>query len=62
MVHTNTAYLDSCDDIGFSCIGEGMRQGYEKATYEEITKEKYEEMISRIKKMNLDETSDRALG
>jgi len=36
--------------------------GYKQAPYEEITKERYDEMIAKIKPMNLDETQDREIG
>ncbi|MFX1532557.1 MAG: ATP cone domain-containing protein [Promethearchaeota archaeon] len=36
--------------------------GYKQAPYEEITKEEYEEMISNVKPLFLDETRDREIG
>ncbi|MFX1376345.1 MAG: ATP cone domain-containing protein [Promethearchaeota archaeon] len=36
--------------------------GYKQAPYEEIAKEQYEEMVSKLKRFNLDETKDRAIG
>jgi len=36
--------------------------GYKQAPYEEITKEQYEEMITNVKPLFLDETKDRAIG
>ncbi|MFX1352470.1 MAG: fused protease/ribonucleoside-triphosphate reductase [Promethearchaeota archaeon] len=55
--------LEFCEDklksISFLPFKE---HGYKQAPYEEITKEQYKEMISKIKPLNLDETKDRALG
>lgn len=36
--------------------------GYKQAPYEEISKEKYEEMISKVKPLFLDKTKDAAIG
>ncbi|MFW9941550.1 MAG: ATP cone domain-containing protein [Candidatus Thorarchaeota archaeon] len=36
--------------------------GYKQAPYEEVTKEEYEEMISNVKPLFLDETRDREIG
>jgi len=36
--------------------------GYKQAPYEEISKERYEEMMSKVTPMFLDETKDRAIG
>jgi len=52
-------YEDKLKSVSFLPIKE---HGYEQAPYEEITKEKYEEMISKIQPLDLDETSDRAIG
>ena len=55
--------LQFCEDklksVSFLPIKE---HGYKQAPYEEITKEQFEEMISKLKPFNLDETRDRAIG
>lgn len=55
--------LQFCEDklksISFLPIKE---HGYKQAPYEEITKEQYEELVSKIKPLYLDETKDRAIG
>lgn len=57
--HVLECYEDKLKSVSFLPIKE---HGYKQAPYEEISKEKYEEMISKIKPMNLDETKDRAIG
>ena len=57
--HVLECYEDKLKSVSFLPIKE---HGYEQAPYEEITKEKYEEMKSRVKPLDLDETSDRAIG
>ncbi|MBD3197031.1 MAG: hypothetical protein GF317_18400 [Candidatus Lokiarchaeota archaeon] len=52
-------YEDKLKSISFLPIKE---HGYEQAPYEEISKEKYEEMTSKLKPLNLSTTSDRAIG
>ena len=57
--HVLECYEDKLKSVSFLPIKE---HGYEQAPYEEITKEQFEEMISKIKPLNLNETSDRAIG
>ncbi|MHA1255732.1 MAG: HNH endonuclease, partial [Promethearchaeota archaeon] len=58
--HVLEAYEDKLKSASFLPIKE---HGYKQAPYEEITKEKYEEMISKITPiLSLDKTQDRALG
>ena len=57
--HVLKCYEDKLKSASFLPIKE---HGYKQAPYEEITKEQYEEMISKIKPMNLNQTSDKALG
>ncbi len=57
--HVLECYEDKLKSVSFLPIKE---HGYKQAPYEEITKEKYEEMVLKIKPMNLDETKDRAIG
>jgi len=52
-------YEDKLKSASFLPIKE---HGYKQAPYEEITKEQYEEMISKIRPMNLDGTKDRVIG
>lgn len=52
-------YEDKLKSVSFLPIKE---HGYKQAPYEEISKEKYEEMISTLKPLELDETRDRAIG
>jgi hypothetical protein len=57
--HVLECYEDKLKSVSFLPIKE---HGYKQAPYEEITKEQYEEMISKLKPFNLDETKDRAIG
>ncbi|MBN1214911.1 MAG: HNH endonuclease, partial [Candidatus Lokiarchaeota archaeon] len=57
--HVLECYEDKLKSVSFLPIKE---HGYEQAPYEEITKAKYEEMCSKIRPLNLDDTSDRAIG
>lgn len=57
--HVLECYEDKLKSASFLPIKE---HGYKQAPYEEITKEQYEEMISKLKPFNLDETKDRAIG
>ncbi len=57
--HVLECYEDKLKSASFLPIKE---HGYKQAPYEEITKEQYEEMISKLKPFNLDETRDRAIG
>ena len=50
---------DKLKSISFLPIKE---HGYKQAPYEEITKEQYEEKITNLKPLDLDETRDRAIG
>ncbi len=52
-------YEDKLKSVSFLPISE---HGYEQAPYEEISKERYEEMLAKVKPMNLNETQDRAIG
>ncbi|MFX1489622.1 MAG: fused protease/ribonucleoside-triphosphate reductase, partial [Promethearchaeota archaeon] len=53
------AYEDKLKSVSFLPIKE---HGYKQAPYEEITKEKYEELIANIKPLSLDDTKDREIG
>lgn len=57
--HVLECYEDKLKSASFLPIKE---HGYEQAPYEEITKERYEEMVSKITPMSLNETRDRAIG
>ncbi len=52
-------YEDKLKSVSFLPIKE---HGYKQAPYEEITKEKYEDILSKIKPLDLDTTKDRAIG
>jgi adenosylcobalamin-dependent ribonucleoside-triphosphate reductase len=52
-------YEDKLKSASFLPIKE---HGYKQAPYEEITEEQFEEMIARIKPLNLDGTKDRIIG
>ena len=52
-------YEDKLKSVSFLPIKE---HGYKQAPYEEITKEQYDEIISKLKPFNLDDTKDRAIG
>jgi len=53
------SYEDKLKSVSFLPIKE---HGYKQAPYEEITQEAFEEMIEKIKPLNLDETKDREIG
>ncbi len=57
--HILECYEDKLKSVSFLPIKE---HGYKQAPYEEITREKYEEMVSKVKPIVLDETKDRAIG
>ncbi|MFX1297198.1 MAG: ribonucleoside-triphosphate reductase, adenosylcobalamin-dependent, partial [Promethearchaeota archaeon] len=57
--HVLESYEDKLKSASFLPIKE---HGYKQAPYEEISKEKYEEMVSKIKPLDLDETKDRVIG
>ncbi|MFX1569236.1 MAG: ribonucleoside-triphosphate reductase, adenosylcobalamin-dependent [Promethearchaeota archaeon] len=57
--HVLECYEDKLKSVSFLPIKE---HGYKQAPYEEITKKQYEEIISKLKSFNLDETRDRAIG
>ncbi|MFW9866867.1 MAG: ribonucleoside-triphosphate reductase, adenosylcobalamin-dependent, partial [Candidatus Thorarchaeota archaeon] len=57
--HVLEAYEDKLKSVSFLPIKE---HGYKQAPYEEITKEKYEELIANIKPLSLDDTKDREIG
>ncbi len=57
--HVLECYEDKLKSVSFLPIKE---HGYKQAPYEEISKEKYKELISNIKPLYLDETKDRAIG
>ncbi len=57
--HVLECYEDKLKSVSFLPIKE---HGYKQAPYEEITKEQYEEMVAKLYPLDLDETSDRAIG
>jgi adenosylcobalamin-dependent ribonucleoside-triphosphate reductase len=57
--HVLECYEDQLKAVSFLPIKE---HGYQQAPYEEITKEKYEEMALKIKILILEESKDRAIG
>jgi len=57
--HVLECYEDKLKAVSFLPVKE---HGYEQAPYEEITKEKYIEMSSKLKPLNLSDTADRAIG
>jgi hypothetical protein len=57
--HVLECYEDKLKSVSFLPIKE---HGYKQAPYEEITKEKYEKIVSNLNKFNLDGTRDRAIG
>ncbi|MBD3254593.1 MAG: fused protease/ribonucleoside-triphosphate reductase [Candidatus Lokiarchaeota archaeon] len=57
--HVLECYEDKLKSVSFLPIKE---HGYEQAPYEEITEERYDEMVSKLKPLNLNKTSDRAIG
>jgi hypothetical protein len=57
--HVLECFEDKLKSASFLPIKE---HGYKQAPYEEITQEKYEEMISKVKPLFLDETKDVAIG
>ena len=57
--HVLECFEDKLKSVSFLPIKE---HGYKQAPYEEITKEKFEEMISKLKPLDLDKTKDRAIG
>ena len=57
--HVLECYEDKLKSVSFLPIKE---HGYKQAPYEEITKEKYEELFSKVKPFTLDETKDRVIG
>jgi len=57
--HVLECFEDKLKSASFLPIKE---HGYKQAPYEEITQEKYEEMISKVKPVFLGETKDRAIG
>ena len=57
--HVLECFEDKLKSVSFLPITD---HGYEQAPYEKISKEKYDKMLSNIKPINLDRTSDRAIG
>jgi len=57
--HVLECYEDKLKSVSFLPIKD---HGYKQAPYEEITKEKYEELTRNTKPLYLDETKDRAIG
>ena len=57
--HVLECYEDQLKSVSFLPIEE---HGYEQAPYEEISKEKYNEMVSKIKPLLLEDSRDRAIG
>jgi len=57
--HVLECFEDKLKSVSFLPISD---HGYKQAPYEEITKEKFEEMVSKLKPLDLDKTKDRAIG
>ena len=57
--HVLECFEDKLKSVSFLPIKD---HGYEQAPYEKITREQYEGMIKNVKPINLDNTSDRAIG
>ena len=57
--HVLECYEDQLKSVSFLPIEE---HGYKQAPYEEITAERYNEMISVIKPLSLEDSKDRAIG
>lgn len=57
--HVLECFEDKLKSVSFLPITD---HGYEQAPYEKISKEQYDKMISKIQPINLDSTSDRAIG
>ncbi len=57
--HVLECFEDKLKSVSFLPIKE---HGYKQAPYEEITKEKFDEMVSKLKPLDLDTTEDRAIG
>jgi intein/homing endonuclease len=57
--HVLECYEDQLKSVSFLPIKE---HGYKQAPYEEITKERYQEMVLNLKPLNLGLTQDRAIG
>jgi len=57
--HVLECFEDKLKSVSFLPIKE---HGYKQAPYEEISKEKFGEMVSKLKPLDLDKTKDRAIG
>lgn len=57
--HELECYEDKLKSVNFLPIKE---HGYKQAPYEEISKKKYEEMVEKLKSLDLDEIKDRIIG
>jgi hypothetical protein len=57
--HVLECFEDKLKSVSFLPIKE---HGYKQAPYESITKERFEEMVSKLKPLDLDKTKDRAIG
>lgn len=57
--HVLECFEDKLKSVSFLPIKE---HGYKQAPYEEITKEKFDEMVLKLKPLDLDKTEDRAIG
>jgi len=57
--HVLECYEDKLKSVSFLPIKE---HGYKQAPYEEITKEKYEQIMANVQPLYLDDTKDRAIG
>jgi len=57
--HVLECFEDKLKSVSFLPIKE---HGYKQAPYESITKEKFEEMVSKLKPLDLDKTKDRTIG
>ena len=59
IMHVLECYEDKLKSVSFLPIEE---HGYKQAPYEEISKEQYNEMISKVKPLMLGDSRDRAIG
>ncbi len=59
IVHVLECFEDKLKSVSFLPI---KTHGYKQAPYEEISKERYEELISKIQPLFLGDTKDRAIG
>ena len=57
--HVLECFEDKLKSVSFLPIKD---HGYKQAPYEQISKERYEEIVSKINPLQLNETKDRAIG